>query len=115
MTISEGTKVRLSAAAVWLALLAATILLTSCAAPAVEERIVEVSKPVAVHPIKPADIPALPAPLPPRPASLSAVADLLLSKWCEAVGYFLKSQPKLQVSAGVPPTDPQRYPECEGR
>jgi hypothetical protein len=50
------------------------VVLTGCATSAVRDRIVEVSKPVAVHPITAAQIPAVPAPLGPRPSSLSAPA-----------------------------------------
>lgn len=90
-------------------------LLTACATPAVQDRIVEVKVPVAVQPIRPDQVPALPAPLPPRPTSLSGAADLLLSKWCEAVGYMLRADPLLKVSSGQPPVEAQLYPECEGR
>lgn len=92
----------------------AALLLFGCSTPAVKDRVVEVVKPVAVQPIKPEQVPALPSPLPSRPASLSAAADLLLSKWCEAVGYMLKADPLLKVSAGQPPKEVQHYPECEG-
>lgn len=86
-----------------------------CSTPPVRDRVVEVVKPVAIHPIKPDQVPALPSPLPPRPNSLSGAADILLAKWCEAVGYILKADPLLKVSSGQQPVDTQRYPECEGR
>jgi hypothetical protein len=89
------------------------VTLTACSTPAVKEKIVEVRVPVAVQPIKPADVPTPPAPLPPRPGSLSAAADVLLSKWCAAVGYMLKADPLLRVSAGVPQKPLEHYPECE--
>lgn len=89
------------------------LLLASCSTPAVRDRIVEVDKPVAVQPITPADVPAVPAPLPPRPKELSAAADVLLSKWCAAVAYMLKADPLLRVSAGMQQQALGRYPECE--
>jgi ABC-type lipoprotein release transport system permease subunit len=80
---------------------------------AVRDRIVEVSKPVAVHPISAAQIPAVPAPLGPRPSSLSAAADLLLSKHCEFVIYVLKADPLLRLSAGLPQKELPSFPECQ--
>lgn len=91
------------------------LVMASCSTPPVRDRVVEVVKPVAVQPIKPEQVPPLPGPLPPRPSSLSAAADVLLSKVCEFVGYALKADPLLRVSAGQQPVDTQRYPECEGR
>jgi hypothetical protein len=88
-------------------------LLTACSTPAVRDRIVEVDKPVAVKPIKPADVPAVPAPLGPRPSSLSAAADTLLSKVCEWVSYGLRADPLLKVSSGMPQKPLPRFPECE--
>lgn len=88
--------------------------LAACSTPAVKDRIVVEKVPVAVQPIKPADIPKAPAPLPSRPESLSAAADVLLSKVCELEAYVLKTQPLLQLSAGVPITDLPRYQECGG-
>jgi hypothetical protein len=87
--------------------------LAACQTPAVQTRTVEVKIPVAVQPIKPAQVPAVPAPLPSRPSSLSAAADVLASKWCEAVSYFLKADPLLRVSAGQQPNALPTYPECE--
>jgi hypothetical protein len=52
--------------------------------------------------------------LPKRPSSLSAAADLLLSKVCELEAYVLKADPLLRVSAGEPQKPLPRYPECEG-
>jgi hypothetical protein len=91
------------------------LVMSSCSTPAIRDRIVEVDKPIAVQPIRPADVPAPPAPLPPRPKELSAAADVLLSKWCAAVAYMLKADPLLRVSAGMPQKALERYPECEGR
>lgn len=116
--LSEGAKVRLAALAIVMAIVAAALLLSGCETakdPAAEIRTVEVVRPVAVRPIEPKDVPAVPAPLPPRPSTLSAAADLLASKWCEAVAYFLKADPLLKTSAGAPQHDLPRYPECESR
>lgn len=89
------------------------LLLAACQTPAVQTRTVEVKIPVAVQPIKPAQVPAVPAPLGPRPQSLSAAADKLLSKWCEAVGYMLRADPLLRVSAGMQQQALGKFPECE--
>jgi hypothetical protein len=85
----------------------------ACSTPAVRDRIVEVDKPVAVQPIKPADVPAVPAPLPPRPKELSAAADVLLSKVCEWVAYGIKADPLLRLSAGMQQQALAKFPECE--
>jgi len=100
-----------------LALLVLVGLLAGCATrPAVvEERFTQVKVPVAVQPIAPGQVPALPAPLPTRPDSLQAAADVLLAKWCEAVAYMLRADPLLRISAGQAPAPAQLYPECEGR
>lgn len=103
--------VAIAAVAIFAFLIAA---LTACSTPATRTQTVEVKVPVAVQPIKPEQVPTPPAPLPKRPASLSAAADLLASKWCEAVGYFLKADPLLRVSAGQPQSALSPYPECEG-
>jgi hypothetical protein len=87
--------------------------LSACSTPAVKDRIVEVDKPVAVQPIKPADVPPVPTPLGPRPSSLSAAADLLLAKHCEFVAYALKADPLLRLSAGMPQRPLAKFPECE--
>jgi hypothetical protein len=88
-------------------------LLAGCSTPAIKDRIVEVDKPVAVQPIKPADVPPVPAPLGPRPQSLSAAADLLLAKHCEFVAYALKTDPLLRLSAGLQQQALAKFPECE--
>ena len=96
--------------------IASVLLLGGCATPGaapVRDRIVEISKPVAIQPIKPSDRPTPPAPLGPRPPALRAQADILLGKWCEAVAYIIKSEPLLAISAGMPPLAAQAYPECE--
>lgn len=77
------------------------------------DRIVTVKVPVAVQPIKPSDVPAVPAPLGPRPPSLQQQADALFAKWCEAVAYFLKADPALRLSAGETQQPLPAYPECE--
>lgn len=89
-------------------------IVAACQTPTVvKDRVVDVVKPVATQPIKPADVPAMPAPLPPRPGNLSAAADVLLSKWCEAVAYFLRADPLLKVSSGQAQSTVAKYPECE--
>jgi hypothetical protein len=87
--------------------------LAACATPAIKDRVVEVRVPVAVQPIKPAQVPAVPAPLAKRPASLSAAADLLLAKVCELEAYALKADPLLRLSAGMQQQALGRFPECE--
>lgn len=86
--------------------------LSSCATPAVKERVVTVNVPVAVQPIKPADVPVLPAPLPKRPADARQALDLALSKVCEWVAFGLRAQPLLQVSSGQAQQAVPAYPEC---
>lgn len=96
------------------AIVGLALLLAACQTPTVvKDHIVEVDKPVATQPIKPADIPAVPAPLPPRPKDLSAAADVLLAKVCEWVAFGIKADPLLRVSAGVKQEALARYPECE--
>jgi hypothetical protein len=87
--------------------------LAACQTPAVKDRVVEVRVPVAVQPIKPAQVPAVPAPLAKRPASLSAAADLLLAKVCELEAYALKADPLLRLSAGMQQQALAKFPECE--
>jgi hypothetical protein len=88
--------------------------LAGCATtPAVKDRIVEVDKPVAVQPIAPAQVPVVPAPLGPRPQSLAAAADSLLSKVCELEAYALRADPLLRVSAGMQQQELPPFPECE--
>lgn len=88
-------------------------LLAACQTPATRTETVEVKVPVVVQPIKPADVPHVPAPLGPRPQSLSAAADLLLAKHCEFVAYALKADPLLRLSAGMPQQALAKFPECE--
>lgn len=89
--------------------------LSACQTPATRTETVEVKVPVAVQPIKPADVPAVPTPLGPRPQSLSAAADLLLAKHCQWVAYALKADPLLRLSAKMQMQALPRFPECEGR
>lgn len=91
----------------------ATLALSACATPAQQIKTVEVKVPVATTPLKPAQVPAVPAPLGPRPQSLSAAADLLLAKHCEFVAYALKADPLLRLSAGMQQQALGRFPECE--
>lgn len=91
------------------------LLLAACQTPATRTEYKEVKVPVAVQPIKPEQVPLVPTPLPPRPSSLSAAADVLLSKWCEAVAYFIKANPALRISAGMPPQATPAYPECKDK
>lgn len=85
----------------------------ACATPAIKEHIVEVKIPVATSPIRPADVPTLPAPLPKRPANVSSALDLALAQVCAFVAYGLKADPLLRVSAGLPPLAAPKFPECE--
>lgn len=88
--------------------------LASCQTPTVTKtETVEVKIPVAVQPIKPEQIPAPPAALPKRPASPSAALDLLMGKWCEAVGYIVQADPLLRISAGADLKAVPKFPECE--
>jgi hypothetical protein len=91
------------------------LLAAACSTPAVKTETVEVKVPVAVQPIKPDQVPTPPSPLGPRPNSLSAAADTLLADHCRWVAFGLRAFPLLRVSAGLPPQDLPRYPECEGR
>jgi hypothetical protein len=91
------------------------ILLIGCATPATKTETVEVKVPVATHPIAAADVPALPAPLPKRPADARAALDVALAQVCRFVSYALKADPLLRVAAGLPPQEAPKYPECEAR
>jgi hypothetical protein len=75
--------------------------------------VVTVSVPIATHPVKPADVPQLPAPLPPRPKDARPALDLALAQVCSFVAYAVKADALLRVSAGLPPMAPPKYPECE--
>lgn len=93
-------------------LIATALVLGGCATGATQTKTVEVKVPVSVQPIKPEQVPPVPAPLGPRPQNPSAVADTLLAKVCEFVGYALKSDPLLRLSAGAQPNVLPKYPEC---
>jgi hypothetical protein len=93
--------------------LAAALTLAACQTPEVKKETVEVRIPVAVQPIKPADVPALPAPLPKRPTDARAALDVALAQVCRFVSYAVKADPLLRLSAGLSPKDVPAYPECE--
>jgi hypothetical protein len=95
--------------------LVAALTLAACATPATRTETVEVKVPVAVQPITPAQVPTPPAPLGPRPSSLSAAADALFAQVCKLEAYVLRADPLLRVSAGQKPAELPKYPECEGR
>lgn len=99
--------------AVFTACVAIAGLLSGCATEATRTQTVEVKVPVAVQPIKPEQVPIPPSPLGPRPQNLSAAADTLLAKVCEFVGYAIKADPLLRLSAGQQQGALQKYPECE--
>jgi len=94
-------------------LFAMALVISGCTTEATRTEVKLVNVPVAVQPIKPAQVPTPPSPLGPRPQSLSAAADTLLSKWCSAVSYMLKVDPLLRLSAGIPQQALAKYPECE--
>lgn len=96
-------------------LILVALLLAGCASgAAVETRVQRELVPIATRPIKAEQVPPPVAPLPPRPDSLSAAADVLLGQWCKAVGYMLQADALLRLSAGLAAAELQRYPECEG-
>lgn len=95
-----------------LALVAASLLSGCAGTPPVQTKIVEVDKPVAVQPIKPADVPAAPPPLGPRPPTLPQAADELLAQVCRFVEFTDRAMPLLTVSAGLPPAQAPFYSEC---
>lgn len=94
---------------------AAMALLSACAGDPraiVQTQIVKEAVPIAVQPIKPADVPNPPAPLGRRPPSAQQAADLAFSGWCSAVAYIIRAYPLLRLSAGEPPAQAPDYPEC---
>jgi hypothetical protein len=91
------------------------LMAASCAQDAVKTETVEVKVPVAVQPIRPADVPTLPAPLPKRPADARQALDVALAQVCRFVGYALKADPLLRLSAGLAAKDAPAYPECDNR
>lgn len=90
-------------------------IVSACSTPATRVEVKEIRIPVAVQSLRPDQIPQVPAPLGPRPKSLSAAADTLLASHCEFVAYVLKADPLLRLSAGLPQQSLPRFPECEGR
>jgi hypothetical protein len=91
-----------------------SLLLAACSTPTVTKvETVEVKVPVAVQPIRADQVPAVPAPLPPRSGNLSADADTLLAKVCDFAAYAIKADPLLRLSAGLPPAPLPRFPACE--
>jgi hypothetical protein len=87
--------------------------LAACATPATRIETVEVKVPVAVHPVAPKDVPQIPAPLGPRPKDARAALDVSQAQVCRFVAYALKADPLLRISAGLPPLEPVKFPECE--
>lgn len=81
-------------------------------APEARIETVTVQVPVAVQPIKPADVPTPPPPLGPRPASASQAADAAFAGYCSAIAYVIRAVPLLAVSAGLPPVQAPDYKEC---
>jgi hypothetical protein len=57
---------------------------------------------------------APPAPLGPRPASLSATLDAALAKLCEYVRYAELADPLIQHAAGIAVTQRVAEPVCQG-
>jgi hypothetical protein len=99
----------------FVSLAALTLSLAACQTPAVKTETVEVRVPVATHPIAAADVPVLPTPLPKRPADARAALDVALAQVCRFVSYGLKADPLLRLSAGLPPQEAPKYPECGDR
>jgi hypothetical protein len=91
-----------------------TCALAACSTPATRIEVKEVRVPVPIQPLRPDQVPTPPAPLPKRPESLSAAADVLLSRWCAAVAYILRADPLLRLSAGEKQAELPAYPECSG-
>lgn len=107
---------RLCAFAAILILIGLALTLSACAgAPQTRVETVEVKIPVAIQPIKPEQVPAVPAPLGKRPPTVQQAADAALAKVCEFVGYALKADPLLRLSAGEKPLELALYPECQKR
>jgi hypothetical protein len=78
-------------------------------------KIVEKVVPVAVQPIRPDQIPALPPPLGARPPSAPQAADAAFAAHCRDVAFIIKAMPLLLVSAGLAPAQAPSFPECERR
>jgi hypothetical protein len=86
--------------------------LAACATAPVQTRTVTVDVPVATQPIRPADIPATPPPLGPRPPTAQQAADAAFAAHCRDVAFIIRAVPLLLVSAGLPPAQAPDYPEC---
>jgi hypothetical protein len=94
--------------------LSAMLALSACQhAPEARVQTVEVKVPVAVQPITKDQIPALPRALGPRPGNASDAADVALAGRCEAIAFVIRAYPLLLLSAGLPPAQAPKYPECE--
>jgi hypothetical protein len=113
--VLQDSKRQFPAKPLLVSLVTAAAFLQGCATPATRTETVEVKVPVAVQPITPAQVPTAPAPLGPRPSSLSAAADALFAQVCKLEAYVLRADPLLRVSAGEKPAELPKYPECEGR
>ena len=72
--------------------------------------------PIVMHtaPLAGVALPAPPAPLGPRPDSLSAAADALLAQVCRLSAYVIQAVPLLGAAKGETAAAPL-YPECEPR
>lgn len=90
-------------------------LLAGCTTGAVHDRVVEVDKPIATHPITAAQIPPLPGQLGPRPKDAASAADAALAGRCDAIAFVIRAYPLLQVAAGQLPTQAPDYKECDKR
>lgn len=93
-------------------------LLSACAETPraiVQDKIVTETVPVAVQPIKPADIPVPPPALGPRPPSAQQAADAAFAAHCRDVAFVIDAFPLLRLSAGLPPAQAPDYPECTKR
>jgi hypothetical protein len=112
--MADALKMRAYALVAFLIILALALSLSACqTAPPTRVETVEVKIPVAVQPITPAQVPAVPPPLGKRPPTLQQQADTLLAGWCNMVAYALKANPLLRISAGEKPLDLPEYPECK--
>jgi hypothetical protein len=93
----------------------APLALAACSTPTVTKiQTVTVDVPVAVQPITAAQVPVPPAPLGKRPADARDALDVALGKVCEWIGYGLRADPLLRLSAGEKP-QALEYPECRKR
>lgn len=95
------------------AVIVAAVLLTGCVSAPVQTKTVEVDVPVAVHPIKPSQIPPLPAQLGPRPSDARDGEAVALAGRCDAISFVIKAWPLLNVSAGLGAVQAPVYEECK--